>query len=200
MNIRETEFRKTLFISGPSGTGKSSVGAATAVRLGWPFVDADKHHTKAARDMINRGENVGEQYREAWLDRVIGATGELLSRGHNVIVACSALRVTHRQKLISYATELGEGANIMVAWLQVSEGELRRRLMLRDKQGGHFATVKLLDSQLEVMQVPAPDEVNVRVVAGEGLSVCETARLVWQSVPELHALNCWTCRVPQQPS
>jgi carbohydrate kinase (thermoresistant glucokinase family) len=42
-------------LMGVSGSGKSTVGAALAARLGWPLVDADDLHPQANVEKMRAG-------------------------------------------------------------------------------------------------------------------------------------------------
>ena len=138
-------------VAGVSGSGKSSLGAALAHRLGVAFVDGDDLHPPANVARMAAGEPLTDEDRGPWLD----AVGARLAAG-GVVVACSALRRRYRDRLRALAPD----ARIVL--IEVPREELERRIRQRP---GHFMPASLLDSQLATLEPPDLDE-PVRVVDG----------------------------------
>ena len=61
---------------GVSGSGKSTVGALLAERLGWEFMEGDRLHPPANVEKMRRGNPLDDADREPWLDKI----GEELKR------------------------------------------------------------------------------------------------------------------------
>lgn len=138
-----------IVVMGPSGSGKSLVGAALAARLGMGFVDGDDLHPRANVAKMAAGTPLTDGDRAPWLD----AVALVLARQAPVVVACSALRRTYRDRIRATASE---------AWfveLVVAQPELRERMSRRD----HFMPTALLDSQLATLEPLATDEAGMRV-------------------------------------
>lgn len=129
-------------IMGPSGTGKSTVGAIVARRLGVDFVDADDFHSATSITAMAAGRPLDDAGRAPWLHRL---HDELLARrGSGVVLACSALTPASR-------AILREGlADVRIIHLAVGAATLAARLRARQ---GHFADERLLPSQLEILDV-----------------------------------------------
>lgn len=142
-----------IVVMGPSGSGKSVVGVALAVRLGLPFVDADDLHPAANVAKMAAGHPLDDADRMPWLD-VVATTLRQTPRG--VVVACSALARRYRDRILSSAAET------VFVELRVSRAELARRMQTRE----HFMPSTLLASQLNTLEHLEPDEPGV-VVAGE---------------------------------
>lgn len=145
---------------GVAGSGKTTVGQAVADRLaarGEPvdFIDADAFHSEANRAKMRAGIGLDEADRLPWLDAVRAAVIDRLAAGRGVVLACSALKRSHRDRL-------GMGLNVTWCWLDVPDAELADRLMRRR---GHFAGPALLASQRAAFEAPAADEAVVRVDA-----------------------------------
>jgi gluconokinase len=139
---------------GVSGSGKTTVGSALAVRLGVPFVDADDLHPAANVQKMVAGIPLTDDDRWPWLD----AVGAVLARGP-VVVACSALRRTYRDRLRAAAPDLA------LIYLHGSRELLADRMAHR----AHFMPVSLLDSQLATLEVPGADEHAIVLDAADSL-------------------------------
>ncbi|CAI9386833.1 gluconokinase [Microbacterium sp. T2.11-28] len=134
---------------GPSGSGKSLVGAALAARLGARFVDGDDLHPRSNVAKMASGKPLDDEDRAPWLD----AVALVLSREAPVVVACSALRRAYRDRIRATTAD---------AWfveLVVPQTQLRERVSRRD----HFMPATLLDSQLATLEPLATDEAGARV-------------------------------------
>ncbi|MGZ6763966.1 MAG: gluconokinase, partial [Nocardioides sp.] len=74
-------------VMGVSGSGKSTVGAALAQRLGVPFADADDLHPEANIAKMSAGHPLDDADRRPWLERI----GEwLAAQPDGGVVSCSA--------------------------------------------------------------------------------------------------------------
>ena len=139
-------------VMGVAGSGKSTVGAALAYRLGWDFVDADDHHPAANVDKMRRGEPLDDRDRSPWLDALRTVIDDHARRGAALVLACSALRRSYRDRLGV------DGDRVRLVHLDVGRPELERRLRER---AGHFMAVDMLGSQLATLEVPDADEALV---------------------------------------
>jgi gluconokinase len=136
---------------GVSGSGKSTVGAALAGRLGVPFEDADDLHPETNIAKMSRGEPLDDSDRYPWLERI----GEwLAAHEHGGVIACSALKRKYRDQLRHHCPS--------VEFLHLSGGRevIERRQASRP---GHFMPASLLTSQFETLEPLAPDEDGVVV-------------------------------------
>ena len=147
-----------VIISGVSGSGKTTVGAMLAGRLGWPFADADDFHPDANIEKMRAGIPLTDEDRWPWL-RAIGAwMDEHIARGESAVVGCSALKRSYRDEL------LGGRPEARMVFLATDRDVLTRRLAARV---GHFFPEQLLASQLAVLEPPGPDEHVIRVVPSD---------------------------------
>ena len=137
-----------IVVMGVTGSGKSSVGAALARRLGWVFVDADDHHPAANIDKMRRGVPLDDADRAPWLTELNRILRVEAGEGRDVVMACSALTRAYRRRL-------GDGIAVRFVFLHVAADVLADRLRARP---GHFMPAALLDSQLDTLEVPGPDE------------------------------------------
>ena len=142
---------RPVVVMGVSGSGKSTVGAALAERLGLAFLDADSLHPASNVAKMARGEPLTDQDRGPWLDEV----GAWMA-GAGGVVACSALRRSYRDVLRGHCPDL------VVLHLEASKELLEQRLAERS---GHFMPASLLDSQLATLEPLEPDERGVTLSA-----------------------------------
>jgi len=144
-----------LIVAGVAGSGKTTVGALLAGRLHWRFADADTFHPEANVAKMRAGVPLTDEDRAPWLRAVGDWIDARIAAGQSGVVTCSALKRAYRDQLLS-----GRPAATMI-FLEVSRDVLISRLNSRP---GHFFPEKLLDSQLETLEPPAPDERVLTVV------------------------------------
>ena len=144
-----------VIVAGVSGSGKSTVGAFLAGRLGWPFVDGDLLHPPANIAKMTRGEPLTDEDRQPWLRAIGDYLDEQIAAGTCALVACSALKRSYRVLL------LGGRPEARIAFLQIDEEVAALRLAARH---GHFFNPGLIDSQFADLELPRPDETGVVVV------------------------------------
>jgi gluconokinase len=157
-----------LIVAGVSGSGKTTVGALVAGRLGWSFADADTFHPAANIAKMAAGIPLTDADRQPWLDAIDAWMDGHLARGGSAVVTCSALKRAYRDELLD-----GRPQARMV-FLSVSRDEVARRLAARH---GHFFPAALIGSQFATLEPPAPDEARVTVVPG-GHDPAQTAAAI----------------------
>jgi len=145
-----------LVVMGVCGAGKTTVGALLAERLGAPFVEADRLHSPENVAKMAAGRPLSDDDRWPWLDAV-GAEARRRSGANGVVVACSALRRSYRERL---AAALGRPRFVHLCG---SEELLRARMAARR---GHFMPTSLLDSQLATLEPPGAEENALAVDVG----------------------------------
>lgn len=138
-----------IVVMGPSGSGKSLVGAALASRLRARFVDGDDLHPATNIAKMRAGTPLDDADRAPWLD----AVALTLAGRDATVVACSALRRSYRDRI------RGRVADAVFVELVVAAEQLHTRMSRRE----HFMPPELLDSQLNTLEPLAQDEVGVRV-------------------------------------
>ncbi len=115
--------RPLVVIMGVAGSGKSTVGARLAVRLGVPFLEGDDAHSPEAKAQMAEGIPLTEAQRGPWLDRLHAELAAHTSTG--VVLACSALTAASRRHLT------GELATVTFVALVAPEDALAARLAAR---------------------------------------------------------------------
>lgn len=138
-----------VIVMGVSGSGKSTVGALLASRLGWVFADADQFHPPANIEKMSNGIPLTDEDRWPWLEAMAAWIDETRhAKGHGVI-ACSALKRSYRDVLI------GDRRDVRLVYLKGEEGLIAGRMAERH---GHFMPGSLLQSQFKTLEEPGADE------------------------------------------
>jgi gluconokinase len=144
-----------VIVAGVSGSGKSTVGALLAGRLGWPFTDGDSLHPESNIAKMASGLPLTDADRMPWLHAIAAWIDGQIRSGQPGLVACSALKRAYRDLLLA-----GRPC-VRMAYLQIDRQTAARRLAARH---GHFFDSALLDSQFADAEPPGPGEPSVVTV------------------------------------
>ncbi len=147
-----------VIVMGVAGSGKTTVGRELAARVGAAFVEGDDLHPESNVGKMARGEPLTDADRAPWIDALCERMAEASRAGRGLVVTCSALRRSHRQRL------RGAGEDVRFVWLDAPVETLRARLEARERAGEHFMGARMLASQLEAFEPPT-DEADVARVA-----------------------------------
>lgn len=134
-----------VLVSGVAGSGKTTVGAALAERLGWDFIEGDTLHPPENVEAMARGEPLTDADREPWLAALRSEIEARLLDGRPAVIATSALKRRYREVL------LVDEPRVVLVFLEISRELARRRLATR---GGHFFGPGLVDSQFAALEPP----------------------------------------------
>ena len=147
-----------IIVMGVSGSGKSTIGALLAEKLGWPFADADGFHPPENVAKMASGQPLTDADRWPWLDAIAAHIGAARQAGQPVVVACSALRRAYRDRL-----RAGHG-DLLFLHLSGAPEVIAARQAARQ---GHFMPPSLMASQFATLEDTAaePDAVTVSVKA-----------------------------------
>jgi gluconokinase len=161
-------------VMGVSGSGKSTVGAALAQRLGVPFEDADDLHPRANIAKMSAGRPLDDEDRYPWLE-IIGEWLAVHAEAGGGVMSCSALKRKYRDQLRRHAPDLAfvhlEGSHEVITHRQAS-------------RPGHFMPASLLASQFATLEPLQPDERGVVIDVDQSVDA-----IVAASVSELEALT-----------
>ena len=171
--LRDATAYKAVVLMGVCGSGKSTVAGALANRLKLPYVDADDLHPCANKQKMKMSNALTDEDRWPWLETV----GKTLvqQRAHHgmVVMACSSLRRVYREKIRGIA-----GQHVLFVLLHGSKDLLLDRMLERSS---HFMPTSLLESQLNTLEMPSPDENALVLNIGESIAtlvdaICEALR------------------------
>ena len=158
---------RAIVVMGVSGCGKTSVAEGLAAALSAPFIEGDSLHPAANVEKMSQGIPLTDEDRWPWLDTIGRAMAERLGDGRSVVVSCSALRKTNRDRLRHAA-----GGSPAFVFLKGSRDLLMARMAARRN---HFMPVSLLDSQLSTLEDPSQESGVVTVDIDASIEAIVTA-------------------------
>ena len=138
-----------LIVMGVSGSGKSTIAASLAARLGWTFEDGDRFHPASNVAKMAAGHPLTDEDRWPWLQAIADEIDRVCAAGGHVVIACSALKRAYRNLLV-------HGRNdVRIVFLEGTKALIADRLARRKH---HFMPPGLLDSQFKTLEPPESDE------------------------------------------
>ncbi len=136
---------------GVSGCGKTTLGRLVARELGCEFVEGDSYHPPENVEKMRSGQPLDDNDRAGWLEalaRVIARHREDATTTH-LCLSCSALKREYRDVLRRGDPDLA------FIFMQGRREVLERYVSEREHE---YMPPGLLDSQLEALEVPGPEE------------------------------------------
>ena len=150
--------RCAVVVMGVSGSGKSTIGAAIADALALRFVDGDSLHSPANVQRMQSGIPLTDDDRWPWLDRIGAELADAVRSPKGVVVACSALKRTYRDRIRAAAP------TVRFVFLDGERETIEARMATRS---GHYMPTSLLTSQLATLERPGRDERGVLTLSIE---------------------------------
>jgi len=138
-----------IVVMGVSGCGKTTIAQALAAQLGLKAMDADDLHPSANVSKMRAGQPLDDADRWPWLDAV---AGELARADDGLVVACSALKRSYRDRMRAH------NPGLVFLFLDGPPELIRERMAQREHA---YMPTGLLDSQLDTLERPAADERDV---------------------------------------
>ena len=134
-------------VMGVSGTGKSTVAGLLAGRLNWDLEEGDDLHPAENVAKMAAGIPLTDDDRWPWLDTVASWIREHELAGRPGVITCSALKRAYRDRL--------RGPHVVFVHLVGSAELVGNRLT---KRVDHYMPPTLLQSQMDTLETPDPDE------------------------------------------
>ncbi len=152
---------------GVAGSGKSTLGAAVAERMGWPMIEGDDFHSDENKARMRAGVPLTDANREGWLHSL---ARELQRRPDGVVLTCSALKRSYRDLLRTASPGLA------FVFLDVTQDEALRRVRAR---GQHFFSPQLMQSQFETLEAPVDEARVLHLDAGLSMENLADQTVAW---------------------
>jgi gluconokinase len=143
-----------LIVMGVSGSGKSTIAARLAERLGWRFEDGDSFHPPANVAKMSAGHPLTDQDRLPWLQAIADEIDHIANADSHAVIACSALKRSYRDILVHGRDD------VRLVYLRGDRALIAQRMAARKD---HFMPPGLLDSQFATLEAPGDDEDSVTV-------------------------------------
>ena len=134
-----------VIVMGVSGSGKTTVGKLLAQSLNCDFSDADDFHPPANIEKMSLGIPLEDADRLPWLLQLQTTIDRWLLENKNVVLACSALKVSYREMLCR------KEQRIKIVYLKGDFELFAARLKNREN---HYMKADLLSSQLDTLEEP----------------------------------------------
>jgi gluconokinase len=138
-----------LVVMGVTSSGKTTVAKTLAERRGWAFQEGDSLHPEANVAKMATGTPLTDEDRWPWLDRVAAWIDEKRRAGQSGVITCSMLKRAYRDKVV------GGKDDVRVMFLKGDKQVIADRMA---KRKGHYMPTSLLDSQIDTLEPPTPDE------------------------------------------
>jgi gluconokinase len=144
--------RLPVVVMGVSGSGKSTLGKALARALNLPFIEGDSLHDAHNIAKMRSGQPLDDADRAGWLDAIARELGDEQRYPRGLVLTCSALRRTYRDRLRA-ATR-----GLRFLFLRIDASAAHQRLQHR---AHHFMPASLVPSQFATLEPPAPEETDI---------------------------------------
>lgn len=141
-------------VMGVSGSGKTTIAATLAERMGWRLLEGDAFHPPENVAKMRAGTPLSDADRWPWLRTIAAEIDAARASAQPLVVACSALKRAYRDILI------GDRSDVVLVHLAGSADTIGARLKDR---AGHFMPPGLLESQFATLEEPAADEAPIVV-------------------------------------
>lgn len=138
-----------IITTGVAGSGKTTIGRLLADNLGLDFYDADDFHPPANVAKMRSGTALTDADREPWLQALSSLIEKSIVDGRSIVLACSALKASYRERLRAAARPDPEAAQLV--YLRITPSTAAERL---NERQGHFMPATLIESQFETLEEP----------------------------------------------
>ena len=141
--------RHVFFVSGVSGTGKSTLSQHLAERFDMPFEEGDRYHSEANVEKMSSGIPLQDADRWEWLVTLNMIAKQHILADRNVVISCSALRAAYRNALTN---DIASHCHFI--YLHASQSVLSERLKQREQ---FFNGDAMLESQFAALELPSKE-------------------------------------------
>ena len=147
---------RALVVMGVSGSGKTTVAQLIAGKLGAEMLEGDGLHPAENVAKMRAGIPLDDADRWPWLDAIGRLLQTAKAEGRPLVVTCSALKRSYRQRLLAARPDL------VFVYLKGSRALFEARVRARKHE---YMPASLLDSQLATLEEPGAGEPVIAVDA-----------------------------------
>ena len=144
-------------VMGVAGSGKTTVAARLAERMGSAFQEGDALHPPENVAKMSAGTPLDDRDRAPWLARIAACIDGWRAAGKGGVVTCSALKQAYRDVIV------GDRPEVRLVHLAGSRDLIGQRLGARR---GHFMPPALLDTQFATLEPPVVDDRTLVIDVG----------------------------------
>jgi gluconokinase len=155
---------------GVSGTGKTTVAAELADRLGWTFIEGDGLHPQANIEKMSAGIPLDDDDRGPWLEALASLQAFHHADGVSTVLTCSALKRRYRDRLRAATPGL------RFVFLDLTQDQARERVAARP---AHLFPVSLVASQFAALEDPRQEPGVLPLDATQSLDDLGSAVVRW---------------------
>jgi gluconokinase len=159
-------------IMGVAGCGKSSLAAALSQTLNWQWVEGDEFHSTDNVNKMRAGIALTDEDRAGWLDVL---AQQLVQRGPQVVLTCSALKKSYRDRLRRSVPSL------RFVHLDLTREQSMARVTQRP---GHYFQPALVDSQFAALEKPVGEAGVFTADATHSIETLQAQVCAWLNAKE----------------
>jgi carbohydrate kinase (thermoresistant glucokinase family) len=178
-----------VIIGGVTAVGKTCTAKKLNDLYKWDYIEADEYHSKSNIEKMHAGIALTDEDRLPWLRNLHEQLEKHSSVNKSCIITCSALKKIYRQILLTGSADPDIKTKIPIEdfyliLLTLSKETLHNRLI--ERQHEHFMHPALLDSQLEIFELPKnqADEPHTYVINCDGLSQDEIVQQIQKIIKQ----------------
>jgi gluconokinase len=145
---RPDSYGASVVVMGVSGSGKTTLAGSLARAMSAVFIDADEFHPATNVEKMRQGVPLTDADRAPWLARLNATLRDASLRGENVVLACSALRVSYRDAIAHGLPRL------RWVFLDGKFETIAARIRARSENSDHYMPESLLKSQFDTLERP----------------------------------------------
>lgn len=165
--ITPTNHQHIWIVTGPAGSGKTSVAEYIANKLSLPYLEGDTFHPPENVKKMAEGHPLTDADRWDWLVILREEALKALATGSSgVLVTCSALKRKYRD-VMRVASYHHPDVQVHFVFLEATEALLMDRVRARK---GHYMKDSMVHSQFESLETPQTDEFDILSVDASGTS------------------------------
>ncbi|OHS98963.1 putative gluconokinase [Tritrichomonas foetus] len=155
--------KPVIILAGPAGVGKTTLAEYISNKYSLFYIEGDQLHPPENIEKMGNGIPLTDEDRWGWLEQVRRVSIEKVTKDsqnefQGVVSTCSALKKNYRDFLRKLDNNnYSEKVALWFIFLASSKETLQARMEARK---GHYMKGNMVESQLQILEVPEEDEPN----------------------------------------